>query len=149
LDLEMKAIESSPRGRVFEDYRHWVMVPSDDERHEIKANKAIIAAGFDNDFYRSFSSDMIGSWLKGDLKGIGGMVKVKKELIPYYGVEEVPKRLVYLKNKRMIVEIFTEKITENLHPSGTKVVAIRFDKDKADSKKDINDLRKFFLGAKK
>lgn len=149
LDLEMKAVEGSPRGKEFEDYRHWIMVPDDAEEHEINANKGIRAATFDAEFYRSFTLDMIQHWQKGLLVPQGKMLKVRKDLVPYYGATEVPEKLFYPKDKRMIVEIFAEKITENLQPTGTKIVGIRFDKDEADKIGDIDELRKFFLGVAK
>ena len=75
----------------------------------------------------------------------GRMIDVDKDLVKFYGTKKVPSRLTYPKNKRMIVEIFTERITETLHPSGTKIVGIREDKKIADKMKDIKDLRAFFL----
>ena len=145
LDLELKAIEVSPRGKPFKDYRHWLMVTADNELHEIKANKAIVAAKFDNEFYRNFSLDMINQWKLGRLVAAGRMIDVDKDLVKFYDVKRVPSRLTYPKNKRMIVEIFTERITETLHPSGTKIVGIREDKKIADEMKDIEELRRFFL----
>jgi len=148
LDLELKAIEVSPRGKPFKDYRHWHMVTADNELHEVKANKAIVAAKFDNEFYRNFSLDMINQWKLGRLVAAGRMVDVDKDLVKFYDVKKVPTRLTYPKNKRMIVEIFTERITETLHPSGTKIVGIREDKKVADKMKDIKELRRFFLAIK-
>lgn len=148
LDLELKAIEGSPYGQAFKDYRHWIMVPSDDEAHEIKANKGIKAATFNDEFYRNFSLDMINQWKRGKLKSSEKMINVDKELVDFYGVKQVPEKLIYPTKKRMIVEIFTEKITKGLQPSGQKIVGIREDKLIGDKKKDIEKLRKFLLAIK-
>ena len=148
LDLEMKAIQSSPYDQPFKDYRHWIMVPGDDEKHEIKANKGIKAAVFNDEFYRNFSLDMINQWKRGKLKGTEKMINVDKELVDFYGVKQVPEKLIYPTKKRMIVEIFTEKITRNLQPSGTKIVGVREDKLVGDKKRDIEKLRKFLLAIK-
>jgi ATP-dependent DNA ligase len=148
LDLEMKAIGSSPYGQAFKDYRHWIMVPSDDEAHEIRANKGIKAATYNDEFYRNFSLDMVNQWKRGKLKGTEKMIKVDKELVDFYGVKQVPEKLIYPTKKRMIVEIFTEKITKNLQPSGQKIVGIREDKLIGDKKRDIEKLRKFLLAIK-
>lgn len=148
LDLEMKAIEASPRDKAFKDYRHWIVVPSDDESHEIRANKGIKAATFNDEFYQNFTLDMINQWKLGKLKGTGKMISVDEKLVDFYGVRKVPERLVYQKGKRMIVEIFTEKITERLQPSGTKIVGVREDKRVGDKKKSIEKLRRFLLAVK-
>jgi len=148
IDLEMKAIESSPKEQEFEDYRHWIFVPSDDEEHEVKANKGIRAANYDNNFYRAFSLDMINKWKLGKLIGSDDLIPVRKDLIEYYGVDAVPNRLTFPPDRRYITEIFVEKISKNLYPSGTKVVGIRDDKDIGDTMDDLKNLSDFFLFVK-
>lgn len=148
LDFELKAIEPSPRAGPFEDYRHWITVPSDKESHEVRVNKGIIAAKLDNDFYRMFSLDMINRWKSGKLVGTRKLVPVRKDLIDFYGVDRVPERLHYPKKNRIIVQLFLEKISGNLYPSGTKVVGIRDDKRFGDTMGDLKKLKDFFLAIK-
>lgn len=145
LDLELKALEISPREGPFEDYRHWIMVPNDDEEHEIRANKGIKAAVMDNSFYRAFSLDMINQWKSGRLVGSNEMISVKPELREYYGVDKVPARLEVPRVRRSIVEIFVEKMSKNYQPSGTKIVGIRDDKKTADTMSDVKRLGDFLL----
>jgi ATP-dependent DNA ligase len=148
LDLEMKAVEVSPRPGPFEDYRHWITVPNDDDDHEVRVNKGIKSANLDNDFYRAFSLDMINQWKRGKLQGSDKMVPVRTDLVDFYGVERVPDRLIFPKTNRMIVQIFLEKISGNLYPSGTKAVGIREDKVIGDEMKDLRKMRDFFLAIK-
>lgn len=146
LDLELKAVEASPYGKEFENYRHWIMVPSDDNTHEVKANKGIQRAQLDNKFYNNFSLDMINKWKLGKLKAEGEMIPVSESLRKFYGVRMVPTKLVYPKTKRTIVELFIEKISKNYQPSGTKIVGIRTDKTIGDTMKDVVDLANFLVG---
>jgi len=149
LDLELKAMDVSPSGKAFQDYRHWVMVPSDDDNHEIKANKGIHAARFDNSFYRNFSLDMINQWKRGKLNPIGPMVDVDPKLVKFYGVRKVPERLMVPISRRAVVELFVEKMSKNGQPSGTKIVGIREDKKKGDTMQDVIDLGNFLSGVVK
>lgn len=149
LDLALKRVEGSPKNAIFKDYRHWIMVPRDNSKHEVRANKGIIAANMDDDFYQKFSLDLINQWKLGKLKAEGKMLPVAAKLKKFYGVDKVPEILVFTPKKRMIVELFIEKMSERLQPSGTKIVGIREDKRVADSMRDIKELKMFLEGAAK
>ena len=91
---------------------------------------------------------MINRWKLGKLVGTRKLVPVRKDLVDFYGVDKVPERLHYPKKNRIIVQLFLEKISGNLYPSGTKVVGIRDDKRFGDTMGDLKKLKDFFLAIK-
>lgn len=143
LDLRLKAVSAYPEGKVFKFYKHWEMTPSDADMI-IKADKGIKEADFNEEYYIKFTKRLIKKWKKGQLEGEGGMVRVAATLVKEYGVEEVPKR-IKIKNGP-IIELFVEKISDNLLPSGTKIVRIRDDKREADKVEDMVKLRDYLMG---
>ena len=147
LDLRLKAVGAYPKGKVFRFYRHWSLSP-EDAQMDIKADKGIVAAGYDNDFYMKFTQDLIRKWKAGELKaGKGGMVKVAARYREFYGVDKVPRKLV-LGDKGPIVEVFVEAVSDNLKIPGSKIVRIRDDKSEADRVEDIVALRDYLRGVK-
>ena len=148
LDLRLKAVEAYPKNKVFKFYKHFVMTVEDADL-DIKADKGIVAADFDHDFYMKFTQDLIRKWKAGELKaGKGGMVKVAAKYREIYGVDKVPRRLV-LGDKGPIVEVFVEAISDNLKIPGSKIVRIRDDKQDADLVEDIVVMRDYLRGVKK
>jgi len=148
LDLRLVATEAYPSDKPFRFYKHWRMSPQDSEMI-VKADKAIKAAGFDNDFYIGFTKRLLDKWQRGEIKAdeSAGMVKVDKKFRDIYGVPEVPRKLI-LGDKGPIVELFVEKMSETLQPSGTKIVRIRDDKEVADTLADMLQLKNLLLGRK-
>lgn len=150
LDLEVKAAEKWPYGKdkPFKFYKHWRLVPSDNDEHEVKADKGIRFSGLNFKFYEDFTKHLIDLWKRGIAKGEGGMVKVDPKYQEVYGVKKVPCRIVIPKDYRIIAEIQVEDMTKNLKPSGVKIVGIREDKKPghADTIKDMENVRKLFFG---
>lgn len=145
LDLELKAVESYPHDKAFRYYKHWIMTPKDAEM-EVKADKGIKDAEMNEAYYIKFSKKMIKQWKSGILIASGPMIKVDAELKKEYGISKIPSRLDIPENKRQIVEIFVEQMTDSLQVSGTKIVGIREDKKIADSIEDMVKLRDYLRG---
>jgi ATP-dependent DNA ligase len=143
LDLRLKAVSAYPEGKVFNFYKHWEMTPSDADM-TVKADKGIQEAEFDYNFYINFTKGIINKWKSGRYEADGPMVQVASDLIDVYGVKEVPKRIKMKKGP--IIELFVEKMSDNLQPSGTKIVRIRDDKKEADKVEDMVRLRDYLLG---
>lgn len=146
LDLRLVATEAYPSDKPFRFYKHWRMSPQDSEMI-VKADKAIKAAGFNNDFYIDFTKKLLDKWRRGEIRAdeSAGMVKVDERFRDIYGVSEVPRKLI-LGDKGPIVELFVEKMSETLQPSGTKIVRIRDDKEVADTLEDMLQLKNLLLG---
>ena len=146
LDLRLKAVEAYPREKVFKFYKHWIMQP-EDASINIKCDKGIKSANMDEDYYITFTKKMIKKWKRGDAEGDGGMVSISAKYSEIYGIKKVPKRLTLKKGP--IIEIFVEKMSNDLKPSGQKIVRIRDDKIKADVVEDLVKLRDYLLGVKR
>lgn len=145
LDLELKRIESWPRGKSFKFYKHLVMVPGNNDKFEIKADKGVVGAGMDHEYWKRRSRVWLGLYDKGILKG-SGSVTVDKSLQKYYGRTTVPKTLTFPKGKRPIYELYFESMSARMMPSGQKLVGQRFNKEQADKMSDIRESYKIFKG---
>ena len=142
-DLELKEVSSWPRNKGFKFYRHLILVPGDDETHEIKADKGIRNAELGFEFWQKMSKKWLGMYDRGIIKG-NGEVDVDADLVKFYGRKRVPKELIFPQAKRSIVEIVTEDMTDKLSPAGQKIVGFRDDKERADTMKDLSDAKKLF-----
>lgn len=145
LDLRLKAVEAYPRDKVFKFYKHWIMQP-EDASINIKCDKGIKSANMNEDYYIEFTKKLIKRWQKGEVEGEGGMVHVSAKYKKIYGIAKIPKRLILKKGS--IIEIFVEKMSNDLKPSGQKIVRVRDDKDTADRVEDLVKLRDYLLGVK-
>jgi ATP-dependent DNA ligase len=146
LDLRLKAVEAYPRGKVFKFYKHWIMQP-EDASINIKCDKGIKSANMDENYYITFTKKLIKRWQKGEVEGEGGMVPISAKYKKIYGIAKIPKRLILKKGP--IIEIFVEKMSNDLQPSGQKIVRIRDDKTEADVVEDLVRLRDYLLGVKR
>ncbi len=145
-DFELKRVEAHPRGKPFRFYKHWVVVPSDNEEHEISADKGFDGLGFDWDFYKQFTLNVLEQVEKGEAIPSEETVKVDPAFIPIYGRTEVPKSVTFPnKNKRLIVELLVDDISKNLIPTGQKILGIRYDKTRGDPMKKLELIRKMLI----
>lgn len=144
-DLELKAVNAWPKDKPFRFYKHWELVPVDDEEHVIKVDKGFDGMGFDWDFYEQFTKQILDKLDKKELRASRDLVVVDKDFVTIYNRKKVPRRIVLPKGERPIVEILVDDMTKDLLPSGQKILAIRVDKEKADDKKRLKQIYKLFV----
>ena len=153
LDLQLKAVSAWPDKKPFKFYKHWEMGVGGSDMI-IKADKGIKDADMNDEFYIEFTKEVLKKWLRkeralkrkpkrGKARN-NNLVPVSKELIPIYGVSKVPKKIVI--DSGPIVEIFAESISDQLQPSGQKIVRIRIDKKNPDTIEDLVRFRDYLRG---
>jgi ATP-dependent DNA ligase len=145
LDLELRRAEAWPRGKKFRFYKHLYLVPSDNEDHEIQADKGVQNAGLDYDFWTQKTKEWLNLYARGIVEARGNqMVECSPEAAKIYGRKRVPKVLYFPKHHREVVEIFAEDMTDKLIPAGQKIVGFRDDKNIGDTMDDIRSLKETF-----
>jgi ATP-dependent DNA ligase len=150
LDLRLDAVSAWPDGKEFKFYKHWEM-GIDGSDMVIKADKGIKDANMNDEFYIEFTKEVLKKWQRKRKqlkrkrqKANADFVPVSKELIPVYGMKMVPRKIVL--DSGPIVELFAESMSDQLQPSGQKIVRIRTDKKKPDSLKDLVEFRDYLRG---
>jgi ATP-dependent DNA ligase len=161
LDLRLDAVAAYPHedGKPFKYYKHWELGVADSDI-KIKADKGIKDANMDEEFYVEFTKEVLklcqqrkesqqrGNQRKGNqLNESQRSVSVDPQYVKIYGTDRVPKRVVL--ESGPIIELFVESMSDQLKPSGQKIVRVRTDKKKPDKLEDLVKLRDYLRGINK